>query len=77
MDKAQITILQEQIMERMDLSKQLSGEEIREMIDKQLMAEGKRRYLELAGGEKRGCQRKDPKGYFSFYPSAWDFAGAH
>ena len=52
MDKAQITILQEQIMERMDLSKQLSGEEIREMIDKQLMAEGKRRYLELAVREK-------------------------
>lgn len=39
-------------MERLDLSKQLSGEEIREMIDKQLMAEGKRRYLELAVREK-------------------------
>lgn len=52
MDKAQIMILQEQIMERMDLSKQLSGEEIREMIDKQLVAEGKRRYLELAVRER-------------------------
>ncbi len=44
--------LQEMIMGKLDLSKQMSEDEIRELIDEQIIQEGKRRHLEITAREQ-------------------------
>lgn len=48
MDKCKEKTIQELIIERIDLSKHLSEEEIRELIDEQIRAESKRQYLDIS-----------------------------
>lgn len=52
MDKCDYTDLQELIMGRLDLSRQMTEEEIRELIDEQIKQESKKRYLEVFAREK-------------------------
>ena len=42
-----MTFLQDNIIERMDLSRQMSEEEVRELIDEEILKEGKARHLTL------------------------------
>ncbi len=46
------TDLQESIMGKLDLSKQMTEDEIWELIDEQIMMESKKRYLEIAAREQ-------------------------
>lgn len=52
MDKGNDMTLQELIMGRMNLSRQMTEDEIRELIDEQIMQESKKRYLELSARER-------------------------
>ena len=47
MDKDKRKTLQELIMDRIDLSRHLSEEEIRELIDEQIQKESKRHYMDI------------------------------
>lgn len=47
MDKDERKTLQELIVDRIDLSKHLSEEEIRELIDEQIQKESKRQYMDI------------------------------
>lgn len=52
MDKYCDTDLQEFIIEKLDLSRQMSEEEIREQIDEQIKLESRKRYMSVAGREQ-------------------------
>ena len=52
MDKKENLKLQESIMERIDLSCQMSEEEVRERIDEQIKKESKKRCLEVTARER-------------------------
>lgn len=52
MDKFMAGKLQEEIISRLDLSRHMSEEEIRELIDEQIKQESKRQYLEVAARER-------------------------
>lgn len=52
MDKCKEKTLQELIIERIDLSRHLSEEEVRELIDEQIRAESKRQYLDIGVREQ-------------------------
>lgn len=52
MDKKDSLALQELIMGRIDLSRQMSEEEVRELIDEQIKQESKKRHLEVASREQ-------------------------
>lgn len=51
MIKEESKILQDQILARLDLSKQLDDEEIRELIDREIKLESKKRHLEISTRE--------------------------
>ena len=48
MEKDKEKTLQEMIIEKIDLSRHLSEEEVRELIDEQIQAESKRQYLDVS-----------------------------
>ncbi len=52
MNKFMTGRLQEEIIARLDLSKHMSEEEIRELIDEQIRQESKKQYLEIAAREQ-------------------------
>lgn len=52
MNKRDDTGLQTAIMERLDLSRQMTEEEIKELIDEQIKQESKKHYLEMAARER-------------------------
>lgn len=52
MEKDKEKILQEMIIEKIDLSRHLSEEEVRELIDEQIQAESKRQYLDVSVREQ-------------------------
>ena len=52
MEKDKEKTLQEMIIEKIDLSRHLSEEEVRELIDEQIQAESKRQYLDVSVREQ-------------------------
>ena len=52
MNNEDIISLQKLIMEKLDLSKQMSEEEIRELIDEEIKQESKKRHLEISQRER-------------------------